>query len=113
MNALIEKLDWQPIKADGKPVAMVLPYAQYLELIGLKEPVTPHEVMMKVALDKKSFIQAWREYLKVSQQSLASKLDVSQAAVAQMERRGVKTHKTTRLKVAKALGINPVLLEDE
>lgn len=111
MNTLIKNLEWTIIKSGTEPVAAAIPFKDYLKLVD-EDLTYPHEVAMKIALEEKSPIQAWREYLKVSQKELARRMHMTQSAVSQMEKPGAKPHKTTLEKAGKALKINPALLED-
>ena len=111
MNALIKNLDWTIIKSGGKPVAAAIPFKDYLKLVD-EDLSYPHGVAMKIAIENKSPVQAWREYLKISQGELARRMKMTQSAVSQMEKVGSKPQKTTLEKVAKAMKINPALLED-
>jgi len=72
----------------------------------------PHEVAMKIAIESKSPIQAWREYLKISQKEMAKRMRITQSAVSQIEKADAKPQKATIEKAARALKINPALLED-
>lgn len=54
--------------------------------------------------------RAWREYLQLSQEECAIKLGISQAAYSQLETSN-NPCKTTRNKLATALGINPEQLD--
>lgn len=111
MNALIKNLDWTIIKSGNKPVAAAIPFKDYLKLV--EDDLTyPHAVAMKIAIEEKSPIQAWREYLKISQGELAKRMKMTQSAISQMEKPGSNPQKATLAKVAKALKINPALLED-
>ena len=52
-----------------------------------------------------SRIQAWREYLGFTQQEVAARLNISQAALSQMERKSARLRKNTLEKLAKAMGL--------
>lgn len=54
--------------------------------------------------------RAWREYLQLTQEECARKLGISQAAYSQLETLNTP-RKTTRNKLATALGINPEQLD--
>ena len=54
--------------------------------------------------------RAWREYLQLTQEECARKLGISQAAYSQLETSN-NPRKTTRNKLATALGINPEQLD--
>ena len=53
---------------------------------------------------------AWREFLQLTQEECAIKLGISQAAYSQLETSN-NPRKTTRNKLATALGINPEQLD--
>ncbi|MFQ1013484.1 helix-turn-helix domain-containing protein [Gilliamella apicola] len=111
MNALT---NIQIIKNEyGQPQFVVMPYAQYLELSNDKEinmdKGVPSEVVNLVFDNNYSPAQAWREYLKLSQIEVANKIGISQSAYSQYEK-SQKLRKSTRVKIADALGINPELL---
>ena len=105
---MIVPIRHQIIEKDGSPAFAVVPYEEYLELIGAKrdEDVTlPHEVVKKTALEGKSLIKAWREHLGLTQAEVARRMEVSQSAFAQMEKPGAALRLTTIKKVAGALGV--------
>ncbi|EGQ8054294.1 TPA: helix-turn-helix domain-containing protein [Vibrio parahaemolyticus] len=99
----------QIIKQGGAPAFAVLPYDEYLELIGGDDEnvYIPHEVAEMVLGDDVSLITAWRKYLKMSQTELANKMGITQGAVAQMEKADSKPHQRTLKNAAKAMGILP------
>lgn len=100
--------DVQIIRQDGEPAFAVIPYARYLELTRGKpdsESYTPNEVIGLQVEQGLSLIAAWRVYKGLSQQELASLINVSQPAVAQMEKPGAKPRIKTLEKVADALGV--------
>jgi len=75
-------------------------------------PETPSEVLW-LRRDGFSPIRAWREYLGVSREELGRRLDVSPAAVTQMEARSARPRGATLKKVAAVLGIDWRLLAVE
>ena len=77
--------DIQTIKgADGQPAFVVVPYAEYMRRFAHEEGLIPHEVV-SATVDGVSPMKAWREYLGLTQASVAERLGVSQAAYAQTE----------------------------
>ncbi|OTQ31245.1 transcriptional regulator [Gilliamella apicola] len=70
----------------------------------------PNEVVNLVFDNNYSPAQAWREYLKLSQIEVAQKISITQSAYSQYEK-SQTLKKTTRIKIANALGINPDLLD--
>lgn len=98
----------------GQPEYVVIPFDDYLQLINQSKINTEHGVPSEVVdlmLDKEySPARAWREYLGVTQTQAAANLGVSQSAYSQFEAT-VNPRKSTRIKIAKALGINPEQLD--
>ncbi len=109
MKAHIDNV--QIIEQGGHPAFAVLPYDDYLQLVGQKDKDNdiyfPHEVAMMVAIDEFSPIKAWRKYLKMSQVELANKMGITQGAVAQIESSNSKPQEKTLKNAAKAMGIMP------
>lgn len=101
MNA---RIDFQTIQdSNGQPVFAVVPYADFMALYAREEGVIPHAVV-SATVDGLSPIKAWREYLGLTQAEVAERLDMSQAALAQIETAG-KPRQVTLKKVAQALGL--------
>ena len=89
---------------DGKPAFVVMPYSEFLKLSGTFRPgMIPHAVV-SAAVDGKPILQAWREYLKLTQAELAERMGITQAGYAQIEA-AKRPRKATLLKAADALGI--------
>lgn len=108
MNAHTElPLGAQMIMQDGKPAFVVLPYEVYVAHFGAAwipaGDAVPHEVV-KLTLTGLSQARAWREYLGLTQDEVATRLGVSQSALAQMEA-AKRPRKATLVKLAAALGI--------
>lgn len=103
MNA---RTDFQTILGeDGKPAFVVVPYAQFLRMSGGFAPGTvPNAVVGMVFDDGMSAVKAWREYLRLTQAEVATRMGVSQAAYAQMES-AKRPRKATLIKIAAALGL--------
>ena len=96
--------DIQTIKgADGQPAFVVVPYAEYMRRFAHEEGLIPHEVV-SATVDGTSPMKAWREYLGLTQASVAERLGVSQAAYAQTEA-AARPRKATVTRVAAALRI--------
>jgi len=100
----------QTIVQNGKPVFVVIPYAEYLrafpqaaENLWVPEEGIPHEVVRKT-IGNVTLAKAWREYLELTQEEVAQRMGISQPALAQMEITK-KPRRTTLNKLAKALGI--------
>jgi len=108
-----EPIEYQIIKDDGKPLFVLVPYEKYIELISEKEtePTIPHDVVERHILENKSLIRAWREYKGLSQQEIAGKMNITQAAYSQMEKPGARLRKSTLEKIAAVLGVLPEQLK--
>lgn len=98
----------------GIPEYVVIPYVEYLNLTNQKAIDTtlsvPNDVVNLVFDKNYTVMQAWREYLNLSQEEVARKIGVSQSAYSQYET-AEKPRKATRIKVAEALGVKPELLD--
>lgn len=91
---------------DGKPAFAVIPYAEYLSLSKRRGPIIPNAVVGKLVNQDMSPIRAWREHLGLTQAEVAHRLGISQSAYAQQEAKE-NLRKSTREKIARALGIDP------
>ena len=102
----------QIVKHNGKPVAVVIPWAEYLALVPppRTEPATPHEVVEKFFGEDKSLIQSWREHLGLTQEETARRMGIKQSSYQQLEKRTARPRKATLEKAAAAFGIEPSLL---
>lgn len=91
---------------DGKPAFVVLPYADFVKLPGVVRPgMIPNAVVGKRIMDDEvSMLQAWREYLMLTQTDMAERMGISQAGYAQIES-AKRPRKATLQKAADALGI--------
>lgn len=100
-------IDYQTIEHDGVATHAVVPYQQFLELLKLaqEQPTIPHEVVSMV-VDGVSPVKAWREYLKISQQEIASRLNITQPSYQAREKPEANLRKSTLEKIAKAMGIS-------
>ena len=105
-----------PIKAqfiagqDGRPEYAIVPFKSFQLLCGHKDEedtdvLIPHDVVKKILLGDISPIQAWREYLNLTQAEVAEKMGISQAAYSQMET-AKKNRKATLQKIAEAMNID-------
>ncbi len=65
----------------------------------------PNAVVGKRIMDDKSLMQAWREYLAMTQVEVAQRIGVTQAAYTQMET-AKRPRKAKLQKVALALGVS-------
>jgi Predicted transcriptional regulator len=107
----------QIITHQGIPVAVVVPYDEYATAFaGMAvqetiEPTIPHEVASRVLKEQISPIRAWREYLGLTQAEVATRMDVSQSAFAQVETPEAKPRVATVKKVATALELSVAQLK--
>ncbi|MEX0738575.1 MAG: helix-turn-helix transcriptional regulator [Pseudohongiella sp.] len=100
--------DVQIIQQDGKPAFAVLPYENYLQLVGQEadsDVYIPHEVVGLCIEKGLSLIAAWRTYKRLNQVDLAQRMGITQPALAQMEKTGARPQKRTLVKAAAALGV--------
>lgn len=109
MNALIKP---QIIEQNGKPAFVVIPYSEWMQLLeNQKQPIIdtkdliPHAVISRMLDNEITIIRAWREYLDVTQSTVAERLGMTQPAYTQIEN-GKRPRKATLQKIANALGIN-------
>ena len=106
MNVLTENV--QILRdAGGHPAFAVLPFAQYQALVKGRhkvEPTIPGKVV-DLHFDKGlSPTAAWRDHLRLTQEEVAARMGVSQAAFAQMES-AKRPRKATLEKIASAMGL--------
>jgi len=100
------QLSYQTIKdASGAIQYVVVPYADFLRLTSRMETAVPNEVVERVIMDKVTPIRAWREHLGLTQSEVAARMEISQAALAQIEAPEARPRKSTLRRVAQALGI--------
>ncbi|MCU6498767.1 helix-turn-helix transcriptional regulator [Rugamonas sp. A1-17] len=91
---------------DGSPAFAVIPYGDYLSMTKRQPECTvPNEVVGKVIKDCLTPIRAWREHLGVTQTEVAARLGISQPSYAAQEN-SAKLRRSTREKIAQALGIS-------
>jgi DNA-binding XRE family transcriptional regulator len=94
---------------DGTPAFVVIPYAQYVKEHP-QEDLVPNEVVGYMVKEDLSAAAAWRKHLGLSQAQVAERIGITQSAYAQQEQAS-RPRKTTRDKIAAALGIAPDLLD--
>ncbi|MFC5473726.1 helix-turn-helix domain-containing protein [Paraherbaspirillum soli] len=87
-----------------------MPYADYSRKQEGKGDYIPHEVVSLMVDNDWTPLRAWREHLGLTQSDVAQRLGVSQSAYAQQESSN-KLRKTSRQKIAAALGIDAALLD--
>jgi DNA-binding XRE family transcriptional regulator len=107
-----EHISHQIIENEGKPIFVVVPYSEYVQLIKQhdRDTTIPQEVVEAYVLKGKSLIAAWREYKKITQIQMAEKLGISQPAYSQMERKDANLKKSTLENIAKAMDISVLQL---
>jgi DNA-binding XRE family transcriptional regulator len=109
----------QIVRHNGIPVAVVLPYAEYQALmndtpsLSDDEATIPHEVLGLVVKNNKTPIAAWREYLGLTQDEMASRMGITQPSFARMESAKRKLRIATLKKIASAMNIQWEQLEWE
>lgn len=82
---------------DGTPLYAVVPYDEYLELIGEDDSqvVLPNEVAKMIALKGYSPLKAWRVYRGINQGTMAAGLNCSQGNISQIEAPDKKNQEST------------------
>ena len=103
------------IEQCGKPMYVVLPYAEWESMGGPMDPedervYIPHEVVGYQVKRRVSLLAAWRMHRRMTQDQLAKAMGISQAAIAQMEHKGNKLRASTIDKLAKILDADPAQL---
>jgi DNA-binding XRE family transcriptional regulator len=100
----------QTILQDGKPAFVVIPYVEYLRLFPKARRIPadgmiPHEIVGMTVKEEMSLVRAWREYLGLTQEEVAARMGITQAALAQIEA-AKRPRKATLEKLAQALGVS-------
>lgn len=100
----------QVIEKDGVPLFVVVPYDEYVATNKrVKKNSTktylPQAVVEKVAVEGKSMVRAWREYKHLSQNDVADRLGITQAAYCQLEKPEGTMRLSTIKKIAVALDV--------
>lgn len=113
----------QVIEQNGVPAFAVLPWNEYQMLVKQSTKPnndtnqwwgddTPHEVVVDVFTNQKSKIKAWREFLNLTQQEVADKAGIKQAALARIENSDSKPRFDTLKKIANSMKITLSQIED-
>lgn len=90
---------------DGKPAFVVVPFEEFEKMKSVQNALTVPNNVVNLSFDKNlTPMAAWREHLGLTQVQVASRMNITQAAYAQMER-VKKPRKATLQKVADALGL--------
>ncbi|WP_236014934.1 helix-turn-helix domain-containing protein [Geomonas anaerohicana] len=106
-----EHTEYQIIEHAGQPAYVLVPWAEFQRIRPMlkarKAQATgiPQSVVEAHVLHDMSLIRAWREELGLTQDDLAKRLSVSQAAVAKFEHPTARPRMATLRKIAAALGI--------
>lgn len=101
----------QIIRQGEQPAFVVIPYNEYIKVFPdapwiPEGDLIPHEVVGMTIKKGYSLIRSWREYLGMTQSEVAAKLEITQAALSQMESGEKKLRKKTIEKLSVALGLN-------
>jgi ribosome-binding protein aMBF1 (putative translation factor) len=107
-----EAINYQTIQHGGTILFVIVPYGDFLQMKS-NSPITegiPHSIVEKMTYDNISRIRAWREHLGFTQQEVAEKMGITQAALSQIETKNSKPRKTTLEKLAKVLGLTAAQL---
>ena len=114
MNALTNNV--QVIMENNAPAFAILPYIQFklickaLDDKAMDADEVPHEIAAMVLEKGYSAPKAWRKYLRLNQREAAAKLNISQAALSQIENNDTNQAVTLR-KIAVAYDISPEQLD--
>ncbi len=124
-------INHQIVTHNGFPVAAVIPYEEYLELIGIEDAedredtlsdaelesvrndvhTIPDEVVGMMAKNNITIIRAWREYKGLTQEEVAKGMGVAQSVFARMESGKVKPRIATLRRIAGAMGLDAAQLD--
>jgi len=84
----------------------VIPYKDFVRFIKPTKGATiPHEVVRANVINGVPLLRAWREHLGLTQDSIAKRAGITQAALSQLESSNAKPRKSTLEKLAQALGL--------
>lgn len=99
-------INYQIIKQNGEPAFAVIPYKDFMRFIKPAKGTTiPHEVVRANVVNNVPLLRAWREYLGLTQASVAKRAGITQAALSQLESSDAKPRKSTLEKLAQALDL--------
>ena len=106
-------INYQIINQNGEPAFAVIPYKDFVRFIKpAKGPTIPHEVVRANVVNNVPLLRAWREYLGLTQASVAKRAGITQAALSQLESSDAKPRKSTLEKLAQALDLKVEQLKD-
>ena len=106
-----EHTEYQTIEHCGHPAFVLVPWEDWKRIKPLLEAERaraggiPQDVVEAHVLRNEPLVKAWREHFAITQEELAARLGVSQAAVAKYERPDARLRETTIKKIALALGM--------
>jgi ribosome-binding protein aMBF1 (putative translation factor) len=104
--------NYQIIDHCGHPAFVLVPWEDFarirpiLEAEKAKSTGIPQSVVEAHVLNDVPIVKAWREELGLTQEDLASRLKISQAAVAKYEQPCAHLRTATLGKIAAAMGIS-------
>lgn len=96
--------------ADGLPAFVVVPYAEFVQRFEQAGDLVPNDVVNLIFDQDMTPARAWRTHLQLTQDEVAKRMGSSQSAYAQLEA-SRSLRKSSREKIAAALGIRPAQLE--
>lgn len=96
--------------AQGHPAFVVIPYAEFIAQRDSDNNLIPDPVVRRMVKEDMTPVRAWREHLGLTQKEVATRLGVSQPTYAAQES-SERLRKSTREKIAAALGINAEQLD--
>ena len=105
-------IEYQTIEHCGHPAYVLVPWEEWNRIKPLLEAERaraggiPQDVVEAHVLRDEPLIKAWRAYLGITQEELAARLGISQAAVAKFERPAARLRTTTLNKIAAAMGLD-------
>ena len=96
--------------ADGAPAFVVVPYADFIARFEQSGDLVPDTVVKLAFDDGMAPAKAWRTHMLLTQAEVAERMGVTQSAYAQLES-SAKLRKSSREKIAAALGVSPKQLD--
>ena len=97
------------VGSDGKTQYFLVPVEEFQKLVEYtntdQEVTIPNEVVKMHLLEEMTLITAWRTHLCLTQEEVAHRMGISQAAYSQIES-AKRPRKSTMNKVAEAFGID-------
>jgi DNA-binding XRE family transcriptional regulator len=109
--------DFQTIEYEGNTAFVLIPFDVFRKIRPFLDHeathlAIPHKIVKRNVIDGVPMIKAWREHLGMTQQELAKKADVTQPAIAKLERSAAKPRQATLKKLAMAMNITTEQLEE-